>query len=98
MAEANKMITFMNNGGAVHTVPEELFLNEYKGKVRKLTKAQLDKMGKLSAEISIQAGLRASAVLENGQPDNEARSTAARAQQKATAAANEYKAELMGEE
>jgi len=51
------MITFVNAGGAVHTVTKELYKEEYKH-CRKVTKAQLKKMNDLAEAIAEQTAIR----------------------------------------
>jgi len=89
------MVTIINAHGAVHTISKELFESEY-SHCRRLTKAQLAKLGKLADRTSEMANLRLSAVDENGEPDVKARNAAASAMQKAKAAEEAFRKELCG--
>jgi len=91
------MVTFINENGAVHTATKELFASTYKH-CRKITKAQMAKLSKLATDVSELADVRLNAVDEAGKPDQKARTAAAVAMQKAKAAENAYRKELLGED
>jgi len=91
------MITFINESGAVHTTEKELYNSTYKH-CRKITKAQLAKLGKLATDVSELADTRLNAVDADGKPDNEARTNAAKEMQKAKAAEEAYRKELLGDD
>lgn len=93
-----KYITFINEGGAVHTVEVGLFNRKYKGRVLKLGKAVLAKLAANSDKVAEFAEIRVNAVLENGQPDNKARAQAARDWQKAHREATAYRMSLVSDD
>jgi len=92
------MVSFINDHGAVHTVAEELYLSQYKGTVKKLSKAALDKLGKLSDTVAALASVRANAVNKDGNPDGEARAKAAREGQAAINAEKKFRMSLIEED
>ena len=92
-----KCVVIINKGGAVHSVPETLYKENYRRNpdIRPVTKAELEKLSKLSATLSEALDVRHNAVKENGEVDNTARSKGATAVQKAKAALEKYKASLV---
>lgn len=91
------MITFINAHGAIHTTSKELYKESY-SHCRKITKAQAAKLGKLAQDVTELAEIRLTAVDSEGNPDNKARSDAARKMQEAKAAEAEFRKELVGDE
>ena len=96
--EKQKFVTFMNEGGAVHTVSEELFKREYKGRVLKLSKAILTKLAANSDKVAELADLRLNAEDADGKPDHKARQQAARDWQKAQTESKEYRMSLVADD
>jgi len=94
-----KCVVIINKGGAIHSVPESLYKDNYRRNpdIRPVTKDELDKLSKLSETLSKALDTRHNAVKEDGSIDNTARSKAAVAVQKAKAAIEKYKAGLVDE-
>ena len=92
-----KCVTIINKGGAVHSVPVELYKSDYARNpdIRVVKESELAKLSALSEKLSKAIDIRQNAETPAGKADNKARSAAAMDVQRAKAAIDKYKSGLV---
>ena len=92
-----KCINIINKGGAIHSVPVELYKENYQRNpdIRVVKESELAKLSVLSEKLSKAIDIRQNAETPTGKADNKARSAAAMDVQRAKAAIDKYKSGLV---